>query len=77
MNNKLVREIYETFQEWKGSPKEYRHHLENYVDMIISEKPQNQHNNYYSYWEGLKETKQLDESVWRELVEDIFNQGGR
>ena len=72
MNNKLISEIYETYQEWKGSAEEYRHFLDDYVDMLICEKPQNQHQNYFSYWESLKKTQEVDYKVWKEIVGDIY-----
>ena len=72
MNNKLIKEIYETYQEWKGSAEQYRHFLDTYVEMIIHEKPQNQHENYYTYWESLKKTEQMDNETWNNIVNDIY-----
>jgi hypothetical protein len=52
----LIREIYLTYLEYKqpNVSLEYKSFCEDYVSLIISEQPQNEHENYYKYWDTLK-----------------------
>lgn len=52
----LIREIYLTYLEYKqpNTSQDYKDFCDLYVQLLIQEQPQNQHDNFYKYWETLK-----------------------
>lgn len=52
----LIREIFLTYLEYKhpNTSEEYKQFCEDYVGLIISEQPQSHHENYFKYWDTLK-----------------------
>ncbi len=54
MIENIIKEMYNIYQEYKNSSLGYKDFCDLYVQLLIQDKPQNQHENYFRYWETLK-----------------------